>query len=181
MQKRFIRETGLEARVAHVVEPIANDLGYELVRVKISGLNGMTVQIMAERPDGTMTVEDCEILSRNISPALDVADPINREYHLEISSPGIDRPLTRTKDFELWAGHEAKVEMEQAVDGRKRFRGILLGVKEREAGIKLSDTPGIDEVWLPIEMIGEAKLVLTDALVRASLRRETSAPEKTDA
>jgi ribosome maturation factor RimP len=181
MQKRFIRETGLEARVAHIVEPIANDLGYELVRVKISGLNGMTVQIMAERPDGTMTVEDCETLSRNVSPALDVADPINREYHLEISSPGIDRPLTRTKDFELWAGHEAKVEMEQAVDGRKRFRGVLLGVKNGEAGIKPSDTPGMDEAWLPIEMIGEARLVLTDALVRASLRGEVPALEKTDA
>jgi ribosome maturation factor RimP len=181
MQKRFIRESGLEARVAHIVEPIANDLGYELVRVRVSGLNGMTVQIMAERPDGTMTVEDCETLSRNISPAMDVSDPINREYHLEISSPGIDRPLTRTRDFELWAGHEAKVEMEQAVEGRKRFRGILLGVKDSEAGIKLSDAPGVEEVWLPIEMIGEARLVLTDALVRASLRRETPALEKTDA
>ena len=181
MQKRFIRETGLEARIAHIVEPIANGLGYDLVRVKVSGLNGMTVQIMAERPDGTMTVEDCETLSRNISPALDVADPINREYHLEISSPGIDRPLTRAKDFELWAGHEAKVEMEQAVDGRKRFRGVLLGTKDGEAGIKLSDAPGMDEIWLPIEMIGEARLVLTDALVRESLRRGTHALEKTDA
>ena len=168
---RLTRETGLEARIAHIVEPIANDLGYELVRVKVSGLNGMTVQIMAERPDGTMTVEDCETLSRNISPALDVADPINREYHLEISSPGIDRPLTRAKDFEIWAGHEAKVEMEQAVDGRKRFRGMLLGVKDGEAGIRLADTPGADEVWLPLEMIGEARLVLTDALVKAALRR----------
>jgi ribosome maturation factor RimP len=181
MQKRFIRETGLEAKIAHIVEPIADGLGYDLVRVKVSGLNGMTVQIMAERPDGTMTVEDCEMLSRNASPALDVADPINREYHLEVSSPGIDRPLTRTKDFELWAGHEAKVEMEQAVEGRKRFRGVLLGAREGEAGIKPSDTPGMDEVWLPIEMIGEARLALTDALVRESLRRGKPALEKTDA
>src|SRR5215203_2589566 len=96
--RRLIRETGIEARIAHVVEPVAADLGFELVRVKVSGLNGMTVQIMAERPDGTMSVEDCELLSRNVSPALDVADPISREYHLEISSPGIDRPLTRAKD-----------------------------------------------------------------------------------
>ena len=118
-ERRLTRETGIEARIAHIVEPIANDLGYELVRVKVSGLNGMTVQIMAERPDGTMTVEDCENLSRNISPALDVADPINREYHLEISSPGIDRPLTRAKDFEIWAGHEAKIEMDEAVNGRQ--------------------------------------------------------------
>src|SRR5688572_17833423 len=131
--RRLIRETGLEARIAHTVEPIAADLGFELVRVRVSGLHGMTVQVMAERPDGTMTVEDCELLSRNISPALDVADPINREYRLEVSSPGIDRPLTREKDFETWAGHEAKLEMEQAVSGRKRFRGLLLGVREGAA------------------------------------------------
>jgi ribosome maturation factor RimP len=148
--QRLTRETGIEARVAHIVEPIANDLGYDLVRVKVSSLNGMTVQIMAERPDGTMTVEDCETLSRNVSPAMDVADPINREYHLEISSPGIDRPLTRAKDFETWAGHEAKVEMDEAVNGRRRFRGVLLGVREGEAGIRLPDAPGETDFWLPM-------------------------------
>lgn len=168
--RRITRETGLEARIAHIVEPIAADLGYELVRINISGLNGMTVQVMAERSDGTMTVEDCELLSRNISPALDVADPIGREYHLEVSSPGIDRPLTRAKDFENWAGHEAKLEMERAVDGRKRFRGILLGVKDGAAGMRLLDTPESGEVWLPLEDIGEAKLILTDALLKASPR-----------
>lgn len=175
--RRLTRETGLEARVAHIVEPIANDLGYELVRVKISSLNGMTVQIMAERPDGTMTVEDCEALSRNISPALDVADPINREYHLEVSSPGIDRPLTRAKDFQIWAGHEAKIEMDEAVNGRKRFRGVLLGVRDDTAGIKLPDALVDDDVWLPMRSIGEARLVLTDALVRESLRRGASSRE----
>jgi ribosome maturation factor RimP len=183
-QRRLTRETGLEARIAHIVEPIANDLGYELVRVKVSGLNGMTVQIMAERPDGTMTVEDCESLSRNVSPAMDVADPINREYHLEISSPGIDRPLTRAKDFSTWAGYEAKVEMDAAVDGRRRFRGILLGEKDAAAGLRLLDTPsdgGEGEVWLPIEAIGEARLVLTDALVKAALRSAAPAREAADA
>jgi ribosome maturation factor RimP len=175
--RRLTRETGIEARIAHIVEPIANDLGYELVRVKVSSLNGMTVQIMAERPDGGMTVEDCETLSRNISPALDVDDPINREYHLEISSPGIDRPLTRAKDFATWAGHEAKVEMEEAVNGRKRFRGILLGVKGEETGIQLPDAPGQTEYWLPMGSIGEARLVLTDALVREALRRNSTATE----
>ena len=145
----------------------------------MSGLNGMTVQIMAERPDGTMTVEDCELLSRNVSPALDVADPIDREYHLEVSSPGIDRPLTRAKDFEIWAGHEAKVEMEQAVEGRKRFRGILLGVKDGAAGMRLLDTPEAGEVWLPLDDIGEAKLVLTDALIKAAPRRATPADDRT--
>jgi ribosome maturation factor RimP len=183
-RRRLTRETGLDARIAHIVEPIANDLGYELVRVKVSGLNGMTVQIMAERPDGTMTVEDCERLSRNVSPAMDVADPINREYHLEISSPGIDRPLTRSKDFETWAGHEAKIEMDEPVNGRKRFRGVLLGVKDGAAGVRLLDTPAegeAGEAWLPIESIGEARLVLTDSLVKAALRRSAAALETSDA
>jgi ribosome maturation factor RimP len=174
---RLIRETGLEARLAHIVEPIATDLGYELVRVKVSGLNGMTVQIMAERPDGTMTVDDCERLSRNISPALDVADPINREYHLEVSTPGIDRPLTRRKDFEIWAGYEAKVELERPLSGRRRFRGILLGVKDEAAGLRPTDTPGVEDVWLPLEDVGEAKLVLTDALIKAAARPATPSAE----
>jgi ribosome maturation factor RimP len=169
-QRRLTRETGLEARIAHIVEPIATDLGYELVRVKVSGLNGMTVQIMAERPDGAMTVDDCERLSRNVSPALDVADPINREYNLEISTPGIDRPLTRPKDFEIWAGHEAKIELEQALAGRRRFRGVLLGVKDGAAGVQPTDTPGVEDVWLPLDDIGEAKLVLTDALIKSAAR-----------
>ncbi len=172
---RLIRETGLEARIAHIVEPVVVDLGYELVRVKVSALNGMTVQIMAERPDGTMRVEDCELVSRNIAPAMDVADPISREYHLEVSSPGIDRPLTRAKDFDVWAGCEAKVEMDQAVNGRKRFRGVLLGVKERAAGIRLLDTPEAGEAWLPLDDIGEAKLVLTDDLAKAGARRAAAA------
>lgn len=166
--RRLTRETGLEARIAHIVEPIASDLGYELVRVKVSGLNGITVQIMAERPDGTMTVEDCERLSRDISPALDVADPIEREYNLEVSSPGIDRPLTRAKDFDIWAGHEAKVELEQALDGRRRFRGVLLGVREGAAGMRLLDTAEAGDVWLPLDLVGEARLVLTDALLKAA-------------
>ena len=176
--RRLTRETGIEARIAHIVEPIANDLGYELVRVKVSSLNGMTLQIMAERPDGTMTVEDCEALSRNISPALDVADPINREYHLEVSSPGIDRPLTRAKDFQIWAGHEAKIEMEEAVNGRKRFRGVLLGVRDETAGVRLPDALVESDVWLPMGSIGEARLVLTDALIRESLRRDKRAREQ---
>jgi ribosome maturation factor RimP len=177
---RITRETGVEARIAHIVEPIAADLGYELVRIKVSGLNGMTVQIMAERPDGTMTVDDCELLSRNVSPALDVADPISREYHLEVSSPGIDRPLTRAKDFENWAGHEVKLEMERAVDGRKRFRGILLGVKDGAAGMRLLDTPEPAELWLPLDDIGEAKLVLTDALINASRRTGETATQSAE-
>lgn len=175
--RRLIRETGLEARIANIVEPVVTDLGYELVRVRVSGLNGMTVQIMAERPDGTMTIDDCELVSRNVSPVMDVANPVDREYHLEVSTPGIDRPLTRLKDFEIWAGHEAKVELDAALEGRKRFRGILLGVKDRKAGLRLLDTPQAGEAWLPLDDIGEAKLVLTDALIKAAPRQPGSADE----
>ena len=177
MEKRFIRESGLEARIAHIVEPIAADLGFELVRVKVTGANGMTVQIMAERPEGTMGVEDCELLSRNVSPAMDVADPIPREYHLEVSSPGIDRPLTRAKDFRDYAGHEAKVELDRALDGRKRFRGVIVGVKDEADGMRPRDTPEA-EVWLPLDDIAEAKLVLTDALIHAASRQRAETAEE---
>ena len=116
-EPRIVTETGLEARIAHIVEPMVAGLGYRLVRVKLSAMNGTTLQIMAERPDGTMTVEDCERLSRDLSPALDVEDPIDRAYHLEVSSPGIDRPLVRRSDFERWAGHVAKIELARPLTG----------------------------------------------------------------
>src|SRR3712207_6700809 len=119
---RLITETGVAARVAAIVEPVIEDLGFRLVRVKVSGLNGCTVQIMAERPDGGRSVEDCETVRRAVSPVLDLENPIERAYHLEISSPGIDRPLVRSGDFERWVGHGAKIEMGTPVDGRKRFR-----------------------------------------------------------
>lgn len=122
-EPRIVPEIGLEARIAHIVEPVIAGLGYRLVRVKVSAQNGTTLQIMAERPDGTMTVEDCERVSRDVSPALDVEDPIERAYHLEVSSPGIDRPLVRRSDFARWQGHQAKVEMERPLDGRRRFKG----------------------------------------------------------
>ena len=169
--RRLTRESGLEAKIARIVEPVVTDLGFELVRVKVSGLNGMTVQIMVERPDGTLSVDDCELVSRNISPTLDVEDPINREYNLEVSSPGIDRPLTRAKDFEIWAGYEARIELEVAHEGRKRFRGVLLGVREGTAGIRLADGES-PEFWVPLEDIGEAKLVLTDELIKSARRGE---------
>src|SRR5690348_17582911 len=122
-EPRLITEPGLPARVAAIVEPIVEQLGYRLVRVRVSGAEGCTVQIMAERPDGTMTVEDCEMVSRALSPVLDVADPIDRAYRLEISSPGMDRPLVRRSDFERHAGHLVKIEMDVPHDGRRRFRG----------------------------------------------------------
>src|SRR5215213_10228482 len=128
VERRFITETGVAARVAAIVEPVLADLGFRLVRAKVSGLNGCTVQIMAERPDGTMTVEGCERISRALSPVLDVEDPIDRAYNLEVSSPGIDRPLVRRVDFERATGHEVKLEMARAVNGQKRFKGVVAGV-----------------------------------------------------
>lgn len=174
---RLIVEQGVAARVAAIVEPVLIASGYRLVRVKVSGLDGCTVQIMAERPDGTMKVEDCEIVSRALSPVLDVSDPIDRAYRLEVSSPGMDRPLVRRSDFERFAGHELKVEMAVAINGRRRFRGLLLGVEGETARIRRSDAaPGEDsEVVLPIEDMSEAKLVLTDALIAESLRRGKAA------
>ena len=128
-EPRLIVEPGLSARVAAIAEPVLEGLGYRLVRVRVSGADGCTVQIMAERPDGTMTIEDCEAASRALSPVLDAADPVDRAYRLEMSSPGIDRPLVRRSDFERHAGNVVKIEMAVAVDGRKRFRGMLLGVE----------------------------------------------------
>src|ERR1700730_17256338 len=125
---RLIVEQGMAARVAAIAQPVLVDLGYRLVRVRILGSDGCTVQIMAERPDGTMTVHDCERVSRALSPVLDVADPMERAYRLEISSPGMDRPLVRRSDFERHAGHRLKVELAIAVAGRRRFRGVLMGV-----------------------------------------------------
>jgi len=173
---RLIRESGLDARIADIAEPVIADLGYRLVRVRISGLNGMTVQIMAERPDGTMAIEDCERISRDLSPVLDVEDPISREYHLEVSSPGIDRPLARAADFEIHAGQEAKIEMAVAINGRKRFRGKILGLRDGKVGMRLepgraaaaADVGGSGQVWLTVADIAEARLVLTDALIAAA-------------
>lgn len=176
-EARIVTEEGLDARVAAIVEPVITDLGYRLVRVKISAANGCTLQIMAERPDGTMSVHDCEAISRAVSPALDVDDPINRAYHLEISSPGIDRPLVRESDFIRWAGHEAKVEMAVPLDGRKRFRGILTGVEDGKAVLRLLDAPegAVNPVLLQLTDMEEARLILTDDLVRAALRAEKAA------
>jgi len=176
-EPRLIVESGLPARVATIAEPVIESLGYRLVRVKVSASEGCTVQIMAERPDGSMKVEDCETISRALSPVLDVADPIERAYRLEISSPGIDRPLVRKSDFDRYAGHLVKIEMEIPVNGRKRFRGQLAGTEGNAARIRRDDTEAGEEadVLLPIEEMSEAKLVLTDDLVTEALRREKAA------
>jgi ribosome maturation factor RimP len=175
-EPRLIVEPGLPARVAAIVEPVLHQLGYRLVRVRVSGSEGCTVQIMAERPDGSMSVDDCEEVSRALSPVLDVADPIERAYRLEISSPGIDRPLVRKSDFDRYSGHLVRIEMTMPVAGRKRFKGTLAGTEGEAARLNRDDAEGEDAtVLLPIEEMGEAKLVLTDELVTEALRREKAA------
>ena len=176
-EPRLIVEPGLPARVATIAEPVIEGLGYRLVRVKVSASEGCTVQIMAEQPDGSMTVEDCEAVSRALSPVLDVADPIERAYRLEVSSPGIDRPLVRKSDFDRHKGHLVKIEMEIPVNGRKRFKGELTGTEGDHARLRRDDAAEGEEaeVLLPIEEMSEAKLVLTDELVTQALRREKAA------
>lgn len=171
---RLIRETGTDARVAAIVIPILRSMDFRLVRVRLSGQNGMTLQIMAERDDGTITVQDCEEISRAISPTLDVEDPIEQAYHLEVSSPGIDRPLVRKVDFEAAIGHAAKIETSVMVADKKRFRGKITAVEadgftlERDLA-SYGDEP---QVHVPFEALSDARLILTDSLIREALAKD---------
>jgi len=176
-EPRLVVEPGVAARVSAVAGPVLQQMGYRLVRIRISGEAGCTVQIMAERPDGTMQIEDCEAISRALSPVLDIADPIERAYRLEISSPGIDRPLVRRSDFERYAGHLVKIEMAVAHQGRKRFRGLLDGVDGDAVRLHRDDTKAGEDadVLLTMEDITEARLVLTDELIAESMRRGKAA------
>jgi ribosome maturation factor RimP len=176
-EPRLVVEPGVAARVSAIASPVLQQMGYRLVRVRISGEAGCTVQIMAERPDGSMQIDDCEAISRALSPVLDIADPIERGYRLEISSPGIDRPLVRRSDFERHTGQLAKIEMTVAHHGRKRFRGTLGGVEGNAVRLTRDDAPeGEDvDVLLALEDLGEAKLVLTDELIAESMRRGKAA------
>jgi ribosome maturation factor RimP len=177
-EKRYIKETGLEARIARIVEPVANGLGYSLVRVKITPENGTTLQIMAEDQNGRFSIVDCETLSKDLSPVLDVEDPIDREYHLEVSSPGIDRPLVRRRDYERYLGHEAKVELADLVNGRKRFRGLIKAVDDESVTITLPDAPGgtDPDYRLALANIAEAKLVMTDKLFEMARKEQEQNP-----
>lgn len=176
-EPRLIVEPGLPARVAAIIEPVLGQIGFRLVRVRVSAAEGCTVQIMAERLDGTLTIDDCEDISRALSPVLDVADPIEKAYRLEVSSPGIDRPLVRKSDFDRYSGHLVRIEMAVAVNGRKRFKGTLAGTEGDLARLVRDEAPEGEEavVSLPIEEMSEAKLVLTDELVTEALRREKAA------
>src|SRR5271156_3833168 len=179
-EARLIGDSGPGERVGRIAAPVLRDLGYRLVRVKISSGEGPTIQIMAERPDGTMSIEDCENVSVALSPVFDVEEPMAQAYRLEISSPGIDRPLVRESDFARAIGHEARVEMAAAINGRKRFRGRLVAVAPGPGGAAarmrlIGEDKSETEVDLPIRAMAEARLVLTDDLIRAALRREKAA------
>jgi len=164
---------GPEARIAAVIAPVCAQAGFRLVRVRLSGLNGLTLQIMAERYDGSMSVEDCEQLSRGISPLLDVENIIDRHYNLEVSSPGIDRPLVRRSDFAAWRGHLAKIATHNPVAEKKKWRGIIAAVSEEAVTLRCeSEETGAETLDLPFTEIADASLVLTDALIRAALQRD---------
>ena len=161
----LIAKAAIDRRLAALVGPTIEGLGFELVRLRLMSGRRALLQIMAERPDGGIEVEDCARISRSVSALLDVEDPISGEYTLEVSSPGIDRPLTRLKDFERWNGYEARLETTEPIDGRRRFRGMLAGVQDGEVLIEIAEgTIGLD-----FELLADAKLVLTDALIAESL------------
>jgi ribosome maturation factor RimP len=160
-----------------LIEPVAQALGYSIVRVRLSASHHPVVQVMAERADGFMEVEDCARLSRAISALFDEVDPIESEYSLEVSSPGIDRPLTRRRDYESFAGHEARIELRSPLEGRKRIKGLLKGLKGEDVLIETTVDAQNEPVVLPVPftLIGDAKLVLTDALIAEDLKRRKAA------
>lgn len=163
----LVASSAIDRRLAGLVQPIIEDLGYELVRVRLMGGEEKLLQIMAQKPDGSMEVDDCAKVSTEVSATLDVEDPIDGIYSLEVSSPGIDRPLTRLKDFDLWHGYEAKLELADAIDGRRRFKGVLAGITEDEVLITVTE----GTIGLKFEWLADAKLILTDELIAEMLKQ----------
>ena len=166
----MLAKSPMDEKIAALIQPSIEGMGFRLVRVRLMGGRRPTLQIMAEKPDGTMEVDDCAEVSRMISALLDVEDPIDREYLLEVSSPGIDRPLTRLEDFARYAGFEAKLETRDLIDGRKRFRGVLAGIAEQNVKIHADIDGETAEIALPFEALSDAKLMLTDDLIAESLK-----------
>ncbi len=167
----LIAKTSMDQRLAEIITPVIEDMGFELVRVRLQGGKTATLQIMAEKPDGGIEVDDCAAISTAVSATLDVEDPIEDQYTLEVSSPGIDRPLTRLKDFDAWTGYVAKIETAEMIEGRKRFKGVLAGTEDGEVLIEIEEgTIGLQFDWL-----ADAKLVLTDDLIRDVLKARKDA------
>ena len=173
-EPRLITETGLDQRLADIIEPVLVGMGFRLIRVRMLNQNGMTMQVMAERNDGTMTVQDCEEVSMAISPVLDVEDPIDKEYHLEVSSPGIDRPMVRKSDFVRWQGHLVKCETSIMIGNRKRFRGKIVEADADGFTLERDQVAYGEElnVTIPFTALSDAKLILTDDLIRDALRAD---------
>ena len=171
MSNDLIAKTAIDRRMAEIITPVIEDMGYELVRVRLMGGKTNTLQIMAEKPQGGIEVDACADISNAVSAVLDVEDPLTDAYTLEVSSPGIDRPLTRLKDFEEFEGYEAKLETSEMIDGRKRFKGVLAGVEDNDVLINIEEgTVGLQFDWL-----ADAKLVLTDELIKDMLKARKEA------
>ena len=168
----LIAKSAIDRRLAAIVTPVIEGMGFELVRIRLMGGNTRTLQIMADRPDGGIVVDDCGEISIAVSAVLDVEDPVEENYILEVSSPGIDRPLTRLKDFEMWKGWEARMETTELIDGRRRFKGTLGGVEGDEVLIMIEEGGETVTIGLQFEWLADAKLILTDELISEMLRQK---------
>ena len=176
----LIAKTPIDRRLAEIIMPVIEDLGFELVRIRLQGGKTATLQIMADRPEGGINVDDCADISTAVSATLDVEDPITDNYHLEVSSPGIDRPLTRLKDFATFEGYEARLDLSQPIDGRKRFKGTLAGVEGEEVLINIEEQGETHTIGLHFDLLADAKLVLTDELIKEMLRQKKEAGVEID-
>ncbi|MPL60840.1 ribosome maturation factor RimP [Rhodobacter sp. 140A] len=168
----LIAKTAIDRRLAEIVSPVIEGLGFELVRLRLQGGRHPLLQIMADRPEGGIVVDDCAAISTAVSAVLDVEDPIEEQYTLEVSSPGIDRPLTRLKDFDLWEGYEARLETSEQIDGRKRFKGILRGTEGDEVLVEIENGGEMVTIGLQFDWLSDAKLVLTEELIAEMLRQK---------
>ena len=167
----LIAKTAIDRRLAEIVTPVMEGMGFELVRIRLMGGATRTLQIMADKPEGGIEVDDCGEISTAVSAVLDVEDPIEENYVLEVSSPGIDRPLTRLKDFDMWVGYEARIETTELIDGRRRFKGIVRGTEGDEVLIELEEGNETVTIGLQFEWLSDAKLILTDDLIAEMLRQ----------
>ncbi|MFD1882686.1 ribosome maturation factor RimP [Paracoccus pacificus] len=171
----LIAKTAIDRRLAEIITPVIEGLGFELVRVRLLGGKTATLQIMADRPEGGINVDDCARISTDVSATLDVEDPLEDAYNLEVSSPGIDRPLTRLKDFETFEGYEARLETSHAIEGRKRWKGVLAGVEDQEILLNIEEGGETHTIGLNFDWLSDAKLVLTDELIAEMLRQRKEA------
>ena len=168
----LVAKTAIDRRLADIVQPVIEGLGFELIRLRLMGGKTRVLQIMADRPDGGIGVDECGDISTAVSAVLDVEDPLEDNYVLEVSSPGIDRPLTRLKDFEMWKGWEARIETTELIDGRRRFKGGLMGVEGDEVLIEIEEGGQDLTIGLKFDWLSDAKLILTDELIAEMLRQK---------